>query len=124
MITFLRSIFSWQMLAVLVGGVLIATTVWYGLQLQNRLATAEQEYLQIKKELVETEEQAATNLAGYQTDIQAYESSISSIRESLQNAQVSRTRLEQTLDEAEVNDTSLQECLSTPLPSSVLDSLY
>lgn len=124
MITFLRSIFSWQMLAVLVGGVLIATTVWYGLQLQDRLATAEQEYLQIKKELVETEEQAATNLAGYQTDIQAYESSISSIRESLQKAQVSRTRLEQTLDEAEANDTSLQECLSTPLPSSVLDSLY
>lgn len=124
MITFLRSIFSWQMLAVLVGGVLIATTAWYGLQLQDRLATAEQEYLQIKKELVETEEQAATNLAGYQTDIQAYESSISSIRESLQKAQVSRTRLEQTLDEAEANDTSLQECLSTPLPRSVLDSLY
>jgi septal ring factor EnvC (AmiA/AmiB activator) len=124
MITFLRSIFSWQMLAVLVGGALIATTVWYGLQLQDRLATAEQEYLQIKKELVETEEQAATNLAGYQTDIQAYESSIRSIRRSLQKAQVSRTRLEQTLDEAEANDTSLQECLSTPLPSSVLDSLY
>lgn len=124
MMTFLRSIFSWQMLAVLVGGALIATIVWYGLQLQDRLVTAEQEYLQIKKELVETEEQAATNLAGYQTDIQAYESSISSIRESLQKAQVSRTRLEQTLDEAEANDTSLQECLSTPLPSSVLDSLY
>lgn len=124
MMTFLRGIFSWQMLAVLVGGVLIAGTVWHGLQLQDRLATAEQEYLQIKKELVLTEEQAATDLAGYQTDIQAYESSISSIRESLQKAQVSRTRLEQTLDEAEANDTSLQECLSTPLPSSVLDSLY
>lgn len=124
MITFLRSIFSWQMLAVIVGGVLIANTVWYGLQLQDRLATAEQEYKQLEKELVLTEEQAATDLAGYQTDIQAYESSISSIRESLQKAQVSRTRLEQTLDEAEANDTSLQECLSTPLPSSVLDSLY
>ncbi len=124
MITFLRSIFSWQMLAVIVGGALIAGTVWYGLQLQERLATAEQEYKQLEEELILTEEQAATNLAGYQTDIQAYESSISSIRNSLQKAQVSRTRLEQTLDEAEANDTSLQECLSTPLPSSVLDSLY
>lgn len=121
---FIKSIFSWKMLAVIVVGAVVSATIYYGLSLQKQVAEMESKYESVKQELVKTEEQAATDLAGYQQDVQAYESSINSIRASLVDAQVTRTRLEETLDEAETNDTSLQECFGKELPASVLDSLY
>lgn len=124
MITFLRSIFNWKLLVVLLGAAIIGGVIWYGLSLQEQLAQVETEYQNVMTELVQTEEQAAVDLAGYQSDIQAYESSIKSIRDSLVDAQVARTRLEDTLDEAGENDETLQECFSKELPASVLDSLY
>ncbi len=118
------SFLDWRIVAVVLAALVLSYGALQIVSLNGDVRALEVELQQKDQVIAETESQAASDLAGYQAEIQAYEDSFETYRISLNEAQGNRAALETELRDAGDEDVQLQECLQQALPQRVLNSLY